>query len=107
MSNEQNQEVRLPGFGRPINDVPLEQLDGHGKRLRFPHAIADSCDTEGVTVRERRMLDFINQITDKPEWERKVFDEAIVAKWQEEGCVWNEDLTDYYLSSDMFGYVGH
>ena len=52
------------------------------------------------------MLDFINKITDKPEWERKVFDEAIVAKWRGEACVWNADLNDHYLSSTMFDNVG-
>lgn len=105
--NEQGHRVQLPGLGRPINDFPTETEDeDEDKRLRFPHAIADNCDSEGITVRERRMLDFINNITDKPEWERKVFDEAIVAKWREEGCVWSESLDDVYLSSAMFDYVG-
>lgn len=48
---------------------------------RFPHAIADDTACEGVTLREQRMLDFVNGISDKPEWERKVFDEDIIAKW--------------------------
>jgi hypothetical protein len=104
-SNDLKQEVRLPGFGRPVGDFPSKLKDKDGKRLRFPHAIADDCSSRGVTVRERRMMDFINKITDKPEWERKIFDEAIVAKWLEEGCVWNEDLNDYYLSTAMFDYV--
>ncbi len=30
------------------------------------------------------MIGFINVITDKPEWTRKVFDEKIVAKWRAE-----------------------
>jgi hypothetical protein len=30
------------------------------------------------------MLSFINSVTDKPEWSRKVHDEAIVAKWKAE-----------------------
>ena len=30
------------------------------------------------------MLAFINLITDKPEWHRKIFDEEILAKWNAE-----------------------
>lgn len=109
MSNSHNgkhKEVGLPGLGRPINDFPAEPDSEDGERLRFPHAIAEKCASRGIVVRERRMLDFINKITDKPEWDQKVFDEAIVAKWREEGCVWSAALDDVYLSSAMFDYVG-
>lgn len=52
------------------------------------------------------MLEFVNQITDKPEWERKVFDEAIVARWKAEGAVNVDGLNgDVYLSDQMFEYV--
>ncbi|KAB8228811.1 DUF4246 domain-containing protein [Aspergillus alliaceus] len=106
--------VRLPGFGQPLNnDLPIiERKEGKddedgpytGQRRRFRHAISDSCNSVGVSVRERRMLEFINQITDKPEWDRKVFDEDIVSKWRNEACVHKEELGDYYLSSAMFDY---
>lgn len=101
--------VILPGFGQPLNDdLPTIEKEGpyKGQRRRFPHALRDSCYSVGVSVRERRMLDFINKITDKPEWERKVFDEDIVSKWRSEACVHSEELDDYYLSAAMFDYVG-
>ncbi|KAE8362275.1 hypothetical protein BDV27DRAFT_166341 [Aspergillus caelatus] len=100
--------VILPGFGQPLNDnLPtIEKEEGpyKGQRRRFPHALRDSCYSVGVSVRERRMLDFINKITDKPEWERKVFDEDIVSKWRSEACEHSEELDDYYLSAAMFDY---
>jgi hypothetical protein len=37
-----------------------------------------------MTVRDRCMLAFMNTITDKVDWTRKVFNEEIVAKWKEE-----------------------
>ena len=38
-----------------------------------------------IMVKERVMMDVMNALTDKPEWNRKVFDEEIAAKWKEEG----------------------
>ncbi|KAJ3563041.1 hypothetical protein NP233_g9195 [Leucocoprinus birnbaumii] len=37
-----------------------------------------------LTLREIRMLQFMNQVTDKDEWEAKVFDEEITHKWKME-----------------------
>ncbi|KAE8308479.1 hypothetical protein BDV41DRAFT_581455 [Aspergillus transmontanensis] len=99
--------VVLPGFGKTLNNhLPPIEKEGpsKGQRLRFPHALCDNCYSDGVSVRERRMLDFINKITDKPEWARKVFDEDIVSKWRSEACVHSEELNDDYLSAAMFDY---
>ncbi|PYH93370.1 hypothetical protein BO71DRAFT_381653 [Aspergillus ellipticus CBS 707.79] len=100
--------IELPGFGQLLDvDLPIiEKRDNEfkGQRRRFPHAIRDTCHSGGVSVRERRMLEFIDQITDKPEWDRKVFDENIVNKWQKEACVHREDLKDEYHSAAMFEY---
>ncbi|RAK95595.1 DUF4246 domain-containing protein [Aspergillus ibericus CBS 121593] len=93
----------LPGFGQPLKtNLPL--IDSEGKRRRFPHAICDTCNGVGISLRERRMLELINQITDKPEWDRKVFDEEIVSKWRSEACVWRAELREDYLSAAMFDY---
>jgi len=53
------------------------------------------------------MLAFINKISDKPEWERKVFDEEIVSKWRAEGVVRSEELGDLVLSEKMFDFVSY
>lgn len=98
--------LQRPGFG-----LPLEQMPGWGQRNskneRFPHAIADFFATEGVTCREQRMLDFVNQITDKPGWWEKVHNEAILARWREEACG-NEDqqrTSAAHLNKNCFDYV--
>lgn len=39
------------------------------------------------------MMQIMNVITDKPEWERKVFDEHIIAKWREEVARSGHDAT--------------
>ena len=50
---------------------------------------------------------FISTISDKPEWDRKVFDDAIVAKWREEAMnMPRVDDDDVYMSERMFENVG-
>ncbi|KAF4303366.1 putative duf1665 domain containing protein [Botryosphaeria dothidea] len=90
-------EVRIarPGFGLPINHDPSHA---------FPHAIGDYVVSGGITLRERRMLDFITQISDKPDWDRKVLDQEIVAKWKSEACRFDESCQDDFLSEPMFEY---
>jgi hypothetical protein len=79
--------ISLLGFGRALDDYPRLLTQGDGAqctRLRFPHAIEDTYDTQGVSQRERLMMDIVNQISDKQGWTEKVFDEEIVAKWRAE-----------------------
>jgi len=35
------------------------------------------------------MIQMMNEITDKPDWDVKVFDPAITAKWREEAKIAN------------------
>lgn len=59
----EDDRIHLPGFGLPINEMlPWEKDDEEWDR--YPHAIADAVASVGVTVRERRMLEFINLISD-------------------------------------------
>jgi hypothetical protein len=100
-----SEKIKLPGFGLPVETMP-DWIRGGNNGERFPHAIADIVASEGVTVRERRMLYFINQITDKPEWERKVFDDEIVSSWRKMRNVRPAELNDEILSEKMFDFVG-
>lgn len=45
-----------------------------------------------LPVREVAMMDIMSKLTDKPEWDRKVFDEDIVAKWKEEAMALPDDV---------------
>ncbi|KAK8017786.1 hypothetical protein PG993_014112 [Apiospora rasikravindrae] len=98
------ERIQLPGFGLPmqVHPTPPNAPANPEKSTRFPHAIADYFASNGVTERELRMLDFVNQITDKPDWHRKVSDEQIVKKWEKEAVRFDETLDDFYLSEKMF-----
>ena len=74
--------IKLPGFGLPINEG--------GPSDRFPNAVMDWGATP-ITVRERTMMSMMNSITDKPEWDRKVFEDDIVSKWRQE-ALGTEDM---------------
>lgn len=91
--------IKFPGFGLPLDDMPSSWKRDCADRKRFPNAIQDWAGL-GVTVRERNMLSFINLITDKPEWDRKVFDEEIVGKWRQEASANDADF-----SGKMFDFV--
>jgi hypothetical protein len=63
MTGTDDDRIRLPGFGLEKDYLP-EWSRSDDEWARFPHAIADTLASSGVTIRERRMLEFINQITD-------------------------------------------
>lgn len=88
----------FPGLGLPIE---------HKGDKAFPLAVDESWQSEGVSLREQRMLDFIGKITDKPGWEVKVFDQEIVSRWRAEADVPIDDPEGdpVYLTEEMFNYV--
>lgn len=101
--------LKLPGFGLPVNflpdDAPKDPYASkfgrnkvHDPIARFPSAILD-WEPSAFTVRERNMVAFMDIITDKPEWRRKVFDEDIIQKWKTECLGKNWDF-----SEQMFKY---
>ncbi|KAI0847455.1 hypothetical protein F5Y00DRAFT_241477 [Daldinia vernicosa] len=101
-SQNSSERLSLPGFGLPVEHMP----DYSKIASYFLHALWDgkSFESEGLALREIRMMGFIDQISDKPNWEEKVFDETIVAKWKEEAnMVSHQNLDgDVYLSDKMF-----
>ncbi|KAF2687654.1 hypothetical protein K458DRAFT_331850 [Lentithecium fluviatile CBS 122367] len=108
MTLDSGARLCVPGFGLPVYHYGKWNRQHGGDRL--PHAISDWFTSRGITLRERRMLEFISQITDKPNWARKVFDEKIVAKWKEEAVRWDEsipDSGDWWLSEKMFEVCMH
>ena len=63
MAGVDDDRIQRPGFGMDIDFLP-DWDRGDEEWSRFPHAIADALASAGVTVRERRMLEFVSQITD-------------------------------------------
>lgn len=103
------ERIKLPGFGLSLKQMPEKTTkdqdvlkDNAPGSIRLPHAIADWCGSSGVTVYERNMLGFISQITDKPNWDDKVFDEGILEKWRQEATTQYTDFTN-----SMFDYVSY
>jgi hypothetical protein len=88
----------FPGLGLPIE---------FEKTALVPLAVDGSWLSWGIALREMRMLDFIGQITDKPGWEHKVFDEEIVSRWRAETDARPLVDGDVYLSKPMFDFVSH
>ncbi|KAI0099428.1 hypothetical protein F4814DRAFT_113935 [Daldinia grandis] len=91
-----SQRLSLPGFGLPVDYEPSERK----AIFCFFHALWDekSFLSDGLALREIRMTDFINQVSDMPDWEEIVFDEGIVAKWEEEVKM----VSHQYLDDDVF-----
>jgi hypothetical protein len=85
-------QLKVPGFGLPVNFMPGRESHS------FPNAVT-SWAGDNLTVRERSMMGMMNEITDKSKWDRKVFDETIVAKWKEEALAKND------FTEQMFNYV--
>ncbi|KAJ3569056.1 hypothetical protein NP233_g5304 [Leucocoprinus birnbaumii] len=76
----------LPGFGLSLSHQPEDDLfpSALDPRLSRYHDGSHRARFPAFTVRELKMLDFMNTVTDKQEWETKVCDESIVEKWKEE-----------------------
>ncbi|KAK1225615.1 hypothetical protein PQX77_011442 [Marasmius sp. AFHP31] len=94
-SSFQDETTKLPGFGLPVNTLPED-------RSCLPNAIT-SWAASNIVVREQTMLTMINEITEKPEWAKKVNDDAIIAKWRKEalgreGVDFSEAMFDYCIA---------
>ncbi|KID79318.1 uncharacterized protein G6M90_00g020900 [Metarhizium brunneum] len=75
-----SEAIRLPGYGLPLNYLPP-------RKERFPVLMGDrNKDWKATTllIREVCMLKFMEDITNKPEWWRKVCDPNIAARWKQE-----------------------
>ncbi|KAH7355962.1 hypothetical protein BKA66DRAFT_574864 [Pyrenochaeta sp. MPI-SDFR-AT-0127] len=70
-----------PGLGLPVR---------HNEQRRYgfyPIGAHGSCygsDSDLIPVRELAIMDIMEKLTDKEDWHKKVFDEKIVSKWQQE-----------------------
>ncbi|KAI0875172.1 hypothetical protein GGS24DRAFT_500123 [Hypoxylon argillaceum] len=96
MGDDSSRRLELPGFGKPLTEPPSPEKNyflhalWHGRRF----------ESAGLKQREVRMMQFMNDITDKPGWEHKVFDEGIVNRWREEAM--GPQLQGTHLDGDVF-----
>ncbi|KAF9893467.1 hypothetical protein FE257_010779 [Aspergillus nanangensis] len=102
MSSRLEFPLRRPGFNLPLNHTPWEgrpeEPETWLRDLLFPNALIGRDLEDGPagrvnTFREILMMRVINTITEKPEWDRKVFDKDIVSKWRDEIAASGEDIT--------------
>ncbi|KAJ5519230.1 hypothetical protein N7453_001652 [Penicillium expansum] len=107
MSLNSNPQLRMPGFNVKLNCQPdrnVIQNWYHG----FPNALDDNdmfqwyywrdveltlLPSDLVTHREVLMMRVVNTITDKPQWDQKVFDKNITTKWRDEIAQSGQDVT--------------
>ena len=99
-----NSTVSLPGLNCSLNTMPVEiyernKQDRTIRRMRFPTAVIDGDRSEenlaAFTYREIVMLRIMNELTDKPDWNRKIFDTNLTRKWRAEAmAAHSADVTD-------------
>ncbi|KAI6080522.1 hypothetical protein F4821DRAFT_55024 [Hypoxylon rubiginosum] len=90
--------LRLPGFGLPIDAEP--QIPSC-----FLHPLSGNhFESDGLKLREIRMMDFISFVTDKPNWEVEFFNEQTLRTWLEEARLAHlPDLDDdVFFSEEMY-----
>ncbi|KAE8347329.1 hypothetical protein BDV24DRAFT_146848 [Aspergillus arachidicola] len=92
----QNLHLQMPGFNVALNASPA--VSTRYGREGFPNGLVTehfySGDMNFLTVhREILMMRVMNSITDKPQWDQKVFDENITSKWSQEIAQSGLDVT--------------
>ena len=78
--------MKLPGYGRPVGIVPSDVFP-----MLFAHNGDDNNVWKAATllIREVCMLRLVEELTNKPEWWRKVRDPAIAARWKAEALAFD------------------
>lgn len=77
----------MPQYQYPGLGLPLRHHDHVDKGPFYPIGAHQSCTgaiSDILPVREVAMMSIMENLTDKDEWDKKVFDDEIVAKWRRE-----------------------
>ncbi|KAJ6093378.1 Protein of unknown function DUF4246 [Penicillium sp. IBT 16267x] len=88
-SRSQDCRFKLPGYGRPLDFFPVEKnIYGVECRSMFP-SVLDDRDIEDrytelpvQTLREMAMVEVMEDITDIPEWWKKIHDPNTAQEWK-------------------------
>ncbi|KAL3461167.1 hypothetical protein BJX64DRAFT_289546 [Aspergillus heterothallicus] len=91
-------QLEMPGFNVPLNSEARENaIQGHPEGFRNaldPRHVDGGYVDQLVTHREILMMRAMNAITDKPDWDKKVCDNAITAKWRAELLNSGQDMSE-------------
>ena len=86
-----------PGLGLPLRHNP--QMD-YGHYPIGAHGSCSGAKSDIIMIRELAMMSIMERLTDKENWEKKVFDDDIVSKWREEAlAIPDSELADLASSS--------
>ncbi|KAJ5115280.1 Protein of unknown function DUF4246 [Penicillium alfredii] len=90
----------LPGYGRPLDFAPREKnIYGVERRSMFPSALDDRdiqhgyADLPVQTLREIQMVDVMEDLTDIPEWWKKIFQPGVAEDWKKNAMDTRADIT--------------
>ncbi|KAI7542407.1 hypothetical protein KC331_g8000 [Hortaea werneckii] len=113
ITKDPNARYRVLGYQLPLNAATEADLNFMKRREYFPtedypmENPLQWCGTPAM-LRERAMMAVLNKLTDKPDWERKVYDDGILGKWREESRRFGESMRlsgpDDGFSDAMFDY---
>ncbi|KUI66951.1 hypothetical protein VM1G_01933 [Cytospora mali] len=76
-----------PGLGLPLRHWPQVNWRASHLNRSYPngaHPNIMGSDSDLLPVREVAMMSIMDRLTDKKDWHKKVFDDAILEKWREE-----------------------
>ena len=93
---------RYPGLGLPL------RYNGSDDASFYPIGAHEACKgakSDLLPVREVAMMNIMEKLTDKHNWDKKVFNDLIVSKWREEALeIPDGDLWDLATSGKYQHY---
>ncbi|KAH8722611.1 hypothetical protein GQ44DRAFT_807457 [Phaeosphaeriaceae sp. PMI808] len=84
---------KYPGLGLPVHY--MENVDSYRAAMES--------SLKRIYVRELAIMSIMEKLTDKPNWQKKVFDDIIVAKWHEKALAIHNELLFYIAASSKCG----
>jgi hypothetical protein len=70
-----------PGLGLPLRP---DQGTEYGHYPIGAHGSCHGAHSDMLPIRELAMMSIMDRLTDKEDWQKKVFDDEVVSKWREE-----------------------
>lgn len=74
--------LRVPGHGLPVDFEVFDGIGPHTEISGFSHGFSQWIQDRRNTIKELAMIRIMDHLTDKLDWDRKVFDEKVMLKWK-------------------------